>query len=324
MVNEDDKWEWFDKEGDLKMDSEDKGLVAFAVIAISVFVILMLIFSLSTSNTVSVPSETYTFTPVQGPEPYYETFFYEANTSIAGTTFSHSFNLEDIALSGSNSRFIEFEVPLGGISINSTKYELSLAWVNLNVTVNGMEMYNHNVNVNKSAIYSSSTSKEAYVGFNFMVKNNSYGDTIFTLTEHFNYSSNGYIIDGLMGSITNCYSGVYFNEGVHWVCSINIGNVWYYNVEQASISHLLTSKIVKFSLVWNSTVPICLTYNGTTENGSSGVFSNIIPTLNSISITNIFSTTVMNIFPVSQFKAPDGYTVTFRLTDVKMHKQYTI
>ena len=47
MVNEDDKWEWFDKEGDLKMDSENKGLVAFAVIAISVFVILMLIFSLS-------------------------------------------------------------------------------------------------------------------------------------------------------------------------------------------------------------------------------------------------------------------------------------
>ena len=322
MVNEDDKWEWFYKGGDLDMYDEDGAIIVFAAIAISLFVIMMIFLPLPSSNNTNITSTTttYTFTPVQGPEPVEETFFYQVNTTTLGTSFSHDFNLGNICLSGSNSRFIEFEVPLGGISINSTNYELSLSWVNLNVTVNGMEMYNHNVNVNKSVIYSSPTSKEAYVGFNFVVKNNTYGDTIFTLTEHFNYSSNGYIIDGLMGSITNCYSGVYFNENVHWACSINIGNIWYYNDGCINILNLLSEKVTEFSLTWNSTTSIYLSYNGTTENGSSGSFKNIKPgpfdsTLGSDPFC--FTNVITNIIPAFQFKVPSNYTVTINLINIK-------
>lgn len=185
-------------------------------------------------------------------------------TTIHGTAFSYTFNLGTIGLTGSSYRYLEFQVPLGGFHKSSTEYGLNIGWVNLHVTVNGNIVYNCNVNINQTAIYKSITCKEAYVGFNFILNNNTYGITKFTLTANYNYGLDSYCVHGNFASITG-YKGVYFNEGFQPASAVNIGYNWYYNTEQVNISNLLTSKMVKFSLVWNSTVPICLTYNGTTK-----------------------------------------------------------
>jgi hypothetical protein len=284
-------------------------LLGVFIIALALVMPTFAILNVSNSN---ISNITDSFSPVQGPQAHCETFFDNMYTTIHGTAFSYTFNLGTIGLTGSSYRYLEFQVPLGGFHKSSTEYGLNIGWVNLHVTVNGNIVYNCNVNINQTAIYKSITCKEAYVGFNFILNNNTYGITKFTLTANYNYGLDSYCVHGNFASITG-YKGVYFNEGFQPASAVNIGYNWYYNTEQVNISNLLTSKMVKFSLVWNSTVPICLTYNGTTKKGSSGIFANSLPT----------STSITGILPVSQFKAPNGYTVTFSLTDVEIQGEYS-
>jgi hypothetical protein len=283
-------------------------LLGVFIIALALVMPTFAILNVSSSNVTNI---TDSFSPVQGSQAQCETFFYSVDTAISGTAFSHSFNLGTIGLTGSLYRYLEFQVPLGGFAKSPTEYGLNIEWVNLHVTVNGNTVYNCKININQTATYRSETCKAAYVGFDFILKNDTYGSTIFTLTVNYN-GSDAYIVHGNFASIKG-YIGVYFNEGFQPASAVNIGSNWYYNTEQVNISNLLTSKMVKFSLVWNSTVPICLTYNGTTKKGSSGIFANSLPT----------STLITGILPVSQFKAPNGYTVTFSLTDVEIQGEYS-
>ena len=293
-----------------------------AILSVGSFIIM--------KETPAIPTISYTIMPTEGSKPYLETFSYNANATTSGRDFSHSFNLGNMSLSGGVSEYIEFEVPLGHPE-NSSEHKLCLSWVNLNVTVNGISVYSHDVNVNKTVEYSGQ--REAYIGFNFTLNNNTYGDTVFTLTDNFFIYSSGYVVDGIFGSITN-YTGLYFNESVQHPNSIDIGLPWQYDYKTVNITNLLfeyqkanmcdmfSSKMVNFSLVWNSTAPIYLTYNGTTEQGYNGTFARIIPHLNlgeginMFSAMNISPTSVRSILPISGFEFPNGYKVTFRLADV--------
>lgn len=276
------------------------------IIVLSLLVPTFAIINVSSSNTTQVTSQ---FSPIQNSTHNLIEFNQPVHSSSGGYIVYQNYN--NIKLAPSTSSIMEFQVPNGGYT-SAVGNAASIGTVTLIVKgFNNGIIYQSTVTFNKAKIASSWDYTD--VCFNFV--NNEGGAIYSNVNISLSVTSLNlwqYLPSGSVTTIAGSANIFYVSQTS--ISNNVFGYPWHYPIGETNISKLITSDVSGFSLDWFSTMSISLYYNGITETGTSGTFTNSLPS--EILITNIY--------PIGITQGNyNNYSVTFSLSNVVLNSAST-